>query len=169
MDVISLLKQQIAMSQGDWSGLAQQLTEEQFNYQPPGRCNAISATLLHMFGIEDCFIQAKLLNQHPLWVSEAWGEKVGVKDLPGLDNQWVEVKQSYLAIAPVVTYGQAVHSATNRYLETLTPAGLEQPVMMGGRPGTAAELLSILVIHNFSHAGEICVLKGLHGLQGQPV
>ena len=74
-----------------------------------------------------------------------------------------------LAKEPILAYGQAVHEATDRYLATLTQEELDKPMQLGPRTGTVAELLSILVVHNLTHGGEISALKGFQGLQGQPV
>jgi hypothetical protein len=169
MTILEYIQSQISMTH--WGGAAAfaDLTDAQFNWAPPGRANSIAVTLLHAYGIEDAFIQGKLLNQPQLWDSEGWAAKVGVAEIPDLGNRWAGMREVALAKAPVLAYGQAVQDATDRYLATLTVEELDKPMQLGPRTGTVAELLSILVVHNLSHGGEIAALKGFQGLQGQPV
>lgn len=169
MTILDYIQHQIRMTHWGGAGAFQDLTNAQFNWTPPGRANSIAVTLLHAYGIEDAFIQGKLLNQPQIWDSEGWAAKVGVAEIPDLGNGWAGMRVVTLAKELVIAYGQAVQAATERYLATLTLEELDKPVQMGPRTGTAAELLSILVIHNTSHSGEIAALKGFQGLQGQPV
>lgn len=169
MTLVEYIQQQIRMTRWGGAEAFADLTDAQFNWTPPGRANSIAVTLLHAFGIEDAFIQGKLLQQPQLWESGGWGAKVGMAEIPNLGNAWAGTRAVTLAKEPVLAYGQAVQAATERYLATLTADMLDLPVQMGPRMGTAADLLSILVIHNISHSGEIAALKGIQGLQGQPV
>jgi uncharacterized damage-inducible protein DinB len=170
MTIQDYIKAQISITHY-WGegGVLQTLIEEQFNWVPPGAANTIAATALHIFGIEDSFIQGKLLNRPRLWESEGWAAKIGVDGIPDLGNQWTNVKGKQLPKDAILAYGQAVQAATQAYLAALTPEELAKPVQMGPKMGTAAELLSILVIHTTIHAGEISALMGIQGLQGQPV
>lgn len=169
MTLVEYIQQQIRMTHWGGAEAFADLTDAQWNWTPPGRANSIAVTVLHAYGIEDAFIQGKLLQQPHLWASEDWAAKVGMAEIPDLGNAWAGTREVTLAKKAVLAYGQAVQAATERYLTTLTAAALEQPVQMGPRLGTVADLLSILVIHNISHGGEIAALKGLQGLQGQPV
>lgn len=169
MTLVEFIQQQVRMTLWASPEAMAELSEEQFNWQPPGRANSIGMTLLHMFSIEDAFIQRKLLEVPTIWESGGWAEQMGVAEIPGLGNGWQIGQQRPFSRPLIMAYGQAVQAATGRYLDTLTPEMLAQPVEMGGRPGTAAALLSILVIHSVSHGGEIAALKGCLGLQGQPV
>lgn len=167
MTLVEYIQQQISMTHWGGADAFADLTEAQFNWTPPGRANAIAVTLLHAYGIEDAFVQGKLLQQPQLWESAGWAAKVGIAEIPDLGNAWAGTRTVTLAKEAVLAYGQAVQAATEHYLTTLTAADLDQPMQMGPRLGTVAELLSILVIHNISHSGEIAALKGFQGLQGQ--
>lgn len=167
MTLVEYIQQQVRLTH--WGGAAAfaDLTDAQWNWTPPGRANSIAVTLLHAYGIEDAFIQGKLLQQPQIWEREGWAAKVGMVEIPDLSNAWAGTREVTLAKEAVLAYGQAVQAATEHYLTTLTAADLDLPMQMGPRMGTIAELLSILVIHNVSHGGEIAALKGLQGLQGQ--
>ena len=167
MTLVEYIQQQVRLTHWGGAETFADLTAAQFNWTPPGRANSIAVTLLHAYGIEDAFIQGKLLQQPQLWASGGWAAKVGMAEIPDLGNAWAGTRTVTLAKAAVLAYGQAVQAATERYLTTLSAADLEQPMHMGPRMGTVAELLSILVIHNISHSGEIAALKGIQGLQGQ--
>lgn len=169
MTLIEYIQQQVKMTHWGGAEAFADLTDAQFNWAPPGRANSIAVTLLHAYGIEDAFIQGKLLNQPQLWDREGWAAKVGIAEIPDLGNGWAGTRAVTLAKEAVLAYGQAVQAAAERYLTTLTADALDQPMQMGPRLGTVAELLSILVIHNITHGGEIAALKGIQGLQGQPV
>lgn len=169
MTLVEYIQQQVRLTHWGGAEAFTDLTAAQFNWTPPGRANSIAVTLLHAYGIEDAFIQGKLLQQPQLWASGGWAAKVGMAEIPDLGNAWAGTREVTLAKEPVLAYGQAVQAATAHYLTTLTPDMLDQPMQMGPRLGTVAELLSILVIHNISHGGEIAALKGFQGLQGQAV
>ena len=169
MTLVEFIQQQVRMTLWAEPEAMAELSEEAFNWQPPGRANSIAVTLLHAFGIEDAFIQRKLLDMPTIWESGGWAAQIGVAETPDLGNGWEVGEKRPFSRSLIMAYGQAVQAATNSYLETLTPELLAQPMEMGGRPGTVAALLSILVIHNVSHGGEIAALKGCLGHQGQPV
>ncbi len=168
MTLVDYIRHQIGMTHWGGAEAFADLTDEQFNWAP-SRANSIAVTLLHAYGIEDAFIQGKLLDQPQLWDSGGWATKVGVAEIPDLGNGWAGMREVTLAKEPILAYGQAVYAATDRCLTTLTPEALDKPMQLGPRTGTVADLLSILVVHNLIHAGEISALKGCLGLQGQPV
>ena len=167
MNTLEYIKRQITYATSGWDGILKDLTDDQCNWPPPGTCNSIAATLLHVYGVEDFLIQSKLKHQSTLWEIEGWADKIGVSAIPDKYNQWTEMKRSTLPITALLAYGLRTRSATNRYLSTLTPEELEREVELLGGTRSVAETLSFLVIHLTRHSGEIAVLKGLQGLKGQ--
>lgn len=167
METLEYIKSQITYATSGWDGILKDLTDDQCNWTPPGTCNSIAATVLHVYGAEDSLIQSKLKHQSPLWEIEGWADKIGVSAIPDPNNQWTEVKRNTLPITTLLAYGQRIHSATNHYLSTLIPEELEREVELLGSTRSVAETLSFLVIHLTRHSGEIAVLKGLQGLKGQ--
>lgn len=72
------------------------------------------------------------------------------------------------AVAPVLEYAAAVHSATHDYLARLTEDELDRRVDFFGRENSVADVLTGFVSHTACHAGEIAAVKGAQGLQGLP-
>jgi hypothetical protein len=169
MDAIDLYRCQLAHNHWAWSEMLADLNDDSFNWKPPGKANSIGATLLHVLGMEDTYIQGALLGQMTLWESQSWPEKLGLATLPNQGNAWVEARSRRLELASVLAYAQEVHTATQQALETLTPQDLERELMLGPRIRQVADLLATLLIHNASHGGEIAALKGLQGMKGQAV
>lgn len=107
MTLVDDIRHQIGMTHWGGAEAFADLTDEQFNWAP-SRANLIAVTLLHAYGIEDAFIQGKLLDQPQLWDSGGWATKVGVAEIPDLGNGWAGMREVTLAKEPILAYGQAV-------------------------------------------------------------
>ncbi len=94
------------------------------------------------------------------------------------DPQLLDVSQAGAFDGParmhpsaVDAYRDAVWASTAAYLATLTEADLDRELEF--RPGATMTVASyftrLMVNNNFSHVGEISVVKGLQGLKGYPV
>ncbi len=168
MDARSYFQQQFATALGLADVAGFELTQEQFDWAPPGTANTISAVMLHALGTEDYFIQAAIQGRPRLWESGGWAERIGVAELPGPGQSWDEFKSRPTPLEPVVAYGRAVRESTNAYLAGLTDAELAREIELGGRPRTIAEALTIILLHTSFHGGEISTLKGVQGARGIP-
>jgi hypothetical protein len=168
MDVKTYIQQQIANAHHQIDAVMKDITEEQFNWLPPGTINPISAILVHVLGGEDFFVQAVIQGKPRCWDVQGWSKKIGIETPPGPGHGWEEFKSMKLAIAPVMDYGQSLREATDAYLATLTEAELDRQVSFAGRMVPVAEMLMILVTHIASHAGEIAAVKGMQGIKGLP-
>jgi hypothetical protein len=168
MNVKAYIQQQFANAHHQIDIVMQDLTEEQFNWVPPGTINPISAVLVHILGGEDFFIQAILQGKPRGWDVQGWSGKVGIQAPPGPGHGWEEFKTLRLPIAPVMDYGQAVREATDAYLANLTAEELDRQVNFASRMMPAAEVLMMSVVHTASHAGEIAAVKGMQGIKGLP-
>jgi hypothetical protein len=144
------------------------VTDEQFNWQPPGTLHPIKAAFLHTIAGEDSFFQ-KLLQGRPLvWETGDWAARIGVPQAPRPGQGWEEVRSTRLLLAPVLEYAEAVYGATNEYLARLTDEELDRPMTFYGRQTTVAGMLALFVVHMSGHVGEIAAIKGLQGVQGLP-
>jgi uncharacterized damage-inducible protein DinB len=168
MDAAEYVRRQIAAVRRLSDGALEGLTDEQLNWIPPGTANSIKASLVHLLGSEDSFIQRVLRGKPLLWDAEGWGEKIGVSVRPGRDQGWDEIKQTQIAVAPVLGYARAVRAATDEYLEGLTPEELDRTVEFFFGDSRVADVLTILVAHATGHAGEIAALRGMQGVKGLP-
>ncbi len=141
------------------------VSEEQFNWTPPGTVSPISAIFLHMVTIEDAYIQEAILGKARLWDEQGWEEKIGSR-APWRGENWDDLRGKPLTLDDVAQFQETVRAATDAYIETLTPEELDRRVLFEGRERRIGDMLSMLVVHNLSHAGEIAALKGVQGAAG---
>ncbi len=169
MDVKEFIRRQFDGSRRQSDAAIQGITDELFNWIPPGTANQISATFLHIVGGEDIYVQTLFQGKPRLWETQGWAEKVGVPSPPGRAYGWEEFRDRKLALAPIMEYQQGVRAATDAYLVGLTADDLDRKVRFfdgGERP--LGEILVTLAVHTASHAGEIAALKGVAGVKGLP-
>lgn len=146
----------------------QGMTEEEFHWSPPGTANAISAILLHVYGIEDMVLQRLCQGQDPIWQREGWAERVGVAVTPGHAGGWREPAEARVSLEVVNDYGRAVQAGTDAYLAALTAEEAQRAIELRGQPAQIADALILAASHTGLHAGEISTLRGLQGAKGWP-
>lgn len=168
MDIKTYIQQQIANVRCQIEVVVQEITDEQFNWQPPGTISPISAILIHMLAGEDYFIQSVIQGKSPCWDVQEWGRKIGVTMPPAQGRSWDEFKTFKIPVAPVLAYEQAICVATDNYLADLIMEELDRRVNFAGKELPVAEVLMTLVVHSASHAGEIAAVKGMQGIKGLP-
>jgi hypothetical protein len=170
MDVKEFIQRQMAGARRQSDAAIQGTTDEQFNWDPPGTANPISATLVHILGGgEDIYVQTLLQGKPRIWETEGWAARVGVPAPPAPASGWEEFRKRKLAIEPVLAYQEAVRAATDAYLATLRADDLDRKVRyFDGGERSLADVLVTLMVHTASHAGEIAAVKGMQGVQGLP-
>lgn len=141
------------------------VSAEQFNWTPPGTVSSISAIFLHMVTIEDAYIQEAILGKPRLWDKGGWEEIIGSR-APWRGENWQDLKGKQLTVEDIAQFQEVVRAATDSYIETLTPEELDRRVEFEGRERRIGDVLSMLVVHNLAHAGEIAALKGVQGAAG---
>lgn len=141
------------------------VTDEQFNWAPPGTVSSIGAIFLHVVAIEDAYIQETVLGGTRLWDEQGWEEKIGSR-APWRGEKWDDLHGKELTLEDIAQYQLAVRAATDAYIEKLTPEELDRRVEFEGRERRIGDVLSMLIVHNLSHAGEIAALKGVQGAAG---
>ena len=168
MNATQYVHQQVAEARGLNDAAMAGVTDEQFNWLPPGTMNPIKSTLLHAVGGEDLFFQAIIQGRPPLWATGGWADRIGLAQCPGGGQGWEEARNTVLALAPVQAYAAAVRDATHEYLARLTEDELDRQVSFFGTESSVADVLARFVTHAACHAGEIAAVKGMQGLQGLP-
>ena len=166
MNTIEYIRKEIAAMHHSVDGSLQNMTDEMFNWPTPGTANTISATLLHLVGSEDFFINMVILGKEKAWKTGDWSHKVGIAETPGMGGDWSEFKHSHVALQPVVDYKNAIWACTDAYLATLTDAELERKVSFAGGECPVVDILLLAVSHSLGHNGEIAALKGVQGSKG---
>ncbi|MBM4456145.1 MAG: DinB family protein [Chloroflexi bacterium] len=167
MDAVEYVKRQIAAARRLLDAAMQDVSDEQFNWAPPGVANPIKSAFIHLVAAEDSFIQRAIQGKPRLWEAEGWGEKVGLTSALGR-GAWDETRAATLAVAPARAYEQAVRAATDAYLAGLTAEELDRQVSLFGGQRAVADVLALLVVHALGHAGEIAAAKGVQGVKGLP-
>ena len=160
MDTIEFIRQLVAAVRRQTDESMKDMTVEQFNWTPPGTANPISAIFVHLLNSEDAFVQTLMQGKPKLWDEGGWAEKTGVKVTPGYSGGW-EVKNMTLALEPILAYQQVVRTATDSYLDKLTPDELDRVVKSARGERSVATMLIHVVNHALIHSGEIGALKGI--------
>jgi hypothetical protein len=168
MDAKTFIQLQMGNVHGLVDLVMKDLTEAQFNWLPPGTISPISAILLHLLNGEDYFMQGIIQGKPGCWDEQGWLGKIGIQAPGGPVNNWGVFKTTYVAIAPVLAYGQVVHAATDAYLAAMTADELDRQVSFIRRMLPVGEVLIILMNHITCHAGEIAAVKGMQGIKGLP-
>lgn len=167
MDAKTFIQQQMVNVRNMVEDAMTDLTEDQFNWQPPGKVNPISATLIHLFSGEDMFIQELIQGKPQGWELQGWSKKIGIQSPPGgPGNGWEDCKNARICIEPVMAYGRAIWADMDAYLAEMSAEELDRQVNFFGRMLPVAELLMIIVVHSACHAGEIAAVKGMQGIKG---
>jgi hypothetical protein len=169
MNVMEYIKRQMAGVRRSADRVMNDVTDELFNWAPPGTANTISATFVHFMNAEDSFIQKTLLGKPTIWESGGWTEKTGIQKPPGIGEDWSEYKHRKIEIKPLQDYKTAVWAATDAYLANLTEGDLDRMVKFAGGERTVGEMLMLSASQSLSHVGEIAALKGIQGAKGLPV
>jgi uncharacterized damage-inducible protein DinB len=168
MNVTDYIQRQLALAHRLSDNALAEITDEQFNWTPPGTLSSIGAILAHSLATEDFLIQEVIQNKPLIWESGGWGEKVGLPVMPGIGQGWEEARGKALKVAPLLAYQQAVRAAVDAYLAQLTAEELDRPVELRGNARPVADRLVLAVVHASQHAGEIAAIRGMQGLKGLP-
>ena len=164
MDAIALLREQARMASDIFARVLAPVTDEQLVWQPEGgKTNAIASTILHVVGGEDRLIHGQS-QKPPILESAGWAQRLGY------DRQQPWVIPSRATADAIRAYVSEVSAATVAYLDQVKPDDLPREITTprGVRPLSAA-LSMTLVVHKFTHLGEIAALLGCQGVTGFPV
>ncbi len=162
------IRRQVAGAWRVYDAVTSDLTEEQFNWAPPGTANPISATVAHIIGGADRFINAVIQGKPSLWESQKWSDKVGVGVTPTRGANWEPYLGTQFSLEPFKAYKAAVQASIDAYLETLTEADLDRKVLFHGEERIVGDMLALMVTHITQHSGDVSTLKGIQGAKGLP-
>jgi len=150
------------------------VTNDVAHFMPPQKANPIAGTYAHLIMGEDMFIHNFLKKTEPLMLT-TFKDKTGASELHPTEweteyPRWL--KEVKLDIEKFREYAQAVYTASEEYVATLTDEDLQKDVDMSsfgmGSKKTYDFIANIIVGHANSIMGEISVLKGIQGLKGYP-
>ncbi|HUX88664.1 MAG TPA: DinB family protein [Chloroflexota bacterium] len=165
LSALTLLREQVARADSLTTEVFANVTTEQLVWLPSGgMTNPIGSTFLHLYHAEDRLIHRLLGDKPTLFAANGWQARLGYDPA----QPWTPLSNP--DPSALRAYAVEVGAATKSYLEGLEPEELEREVATarGQRPLHAALSLN-LVIHKFTHLGEIAGLLGCQGIKGFPV
>jgi hypothetical protein len=171
MNATALLREQIQQAHGFLNATLKGVTSEQAHWTPPGTANPLAATYVHAIVSQDVAINVVLQGGAPLFAT-GWAEKTGISEIQTKPTaEWAHRVRIDLPTAR--SDAQAVHTATDAYLATLTDEDLARVLdltSVGFGQMTVGTLLNRMVLgHIDNMTGEISVLQGLQGTKGYPI
>lgn len=171
MNGISVFQEGVQWAHEFLETVTADITPEQAHWRPPGIANPLGALYAHAVLAEDGVINGMLKRGTPLFAS-AWAGKTGVSE-PQFQMTLGWAHELKVDLPAFRQYAQAVYTATNDYLASLTNESLSRPIELsnvGGGPKPLSWYLNALVISHLNNMiGEISCLKGLQGAKGYPL
>ncbi|MBI4497923.1 MAG: DinB family protein [Chloroflexi bacterium] len=172
MNAVELLRQQVQTGHWLLEETVKDVTPEQAHWTPPGMAHPISALYAHTVMGEDMLVNGMLRGAAPLAMGE-WAGKAGVSVPPPQEGDWSAWARSVrVDLDALRAYAQAVYTATDAYLSTLTEQDLDRQIDLSGfalgQQSLGWVLSNIVGSHLNLHGGEISALKGAQGARGYP-
>lgn len=165
LDALTLLREQAKQADKLLTDVFANVTPEQLVWLPEGgMTNPIGSTFLHLYHVEDRLTHRLLGDKPTLFDANGWQARLGYDPA----NPWTP--PSLVDLSALRAYAAEVAADTKTCLEGLTLEALEQEISTprGSRP-VHATLSLALVVHKFTHTGEISALLGCQGVKGFPV
>lgn len=172
MNTLEFLNYSVKSSFDMLRDVANDLTQEQADWQPPGCANPIGATYWHALSSCDEIVHRWGQSRAPLTERDDWRQRAFTlaPSEPEHGGDWYAWMSTVRVDLPVLhEYAEAVASAIGDWLASLEPEDLSRTIQTPIGELSLAQLLSTFVIwHVDVHCGEIAALKGCQGAQGYP-
>jgi hypothetical protein len=163
VDSVTYARKALEQSFGLFNTIADGMTDEQYNWQPGGTCNAIAKSHVHAMTSVDFFINGTLKGAQMEWPAFATAN--------GLPANPMEIwgYSGAIPLAPMKEYGQKVQKSALEYAASLNESDLDREIdtpFFGKQ--TAAFILMLTGMHAIGHGGDMSAVKGIQGLKGLP-
>jgi uncharacterized damage-inducible protein DinB len=158
-----MLSMQIAEA-FDWlDQVMENLSQEQYEWQPEGTANPISKLHAHTLSSADFWLNLMALQKPMLWMNTS--QKLG------LPSNWIEIwgTDAPIKLSDMQDYARELRETGLPAVEALTDDDLERHVsapVFG--PRDVGFVVRLSAMQMAIHTGEISAAKGLQGLQGLP-
>ncbi|MBM2827499.1 MAG: DinB family protein [Actinobacteria bacterium] len=174
---VAFLRTQVKEAIQWLEGVTADLTQEDAHWKPPGTALPAGAVYAHTVTGMDAVINAILKGGPPMFLA-AWDGRTGLSELPpgpdpsktGMPDWTAWSRRVTVDLAVHRKYAEAVYSAIDEYLATLSDADLGRPIDLSalgfGKVNAGFLLNNAILGHAFSHGGEIACLKGMRGKKG---
>ena len=175
---LRLIKEHLAASREYFQGTVADISEEYLHKRLGGTSLPVGATYAHLIFSEDIIVQGMLKGKAPL-SQTIWKDKTGAdKQMPDpTKSDWSEAHSKWansvkINLPQLRKYAQAVFSATDEYINSLTDEDLAEEMDLSavhlGKKTVGWAISSLVVGHIDNITGELAALKGVHGAKGYP-
>lgn len=168
MDIRDLLIDGIDQLNSWFDDALKDLTDEQANWLPEGKCVSIGFNAWHALRTQDDIVNFVLQGRKPtVWMSEGFAERLGLPPVgQGTGMSLEDARAVKVAVAPLREYGQRVKASTLEFLKNVPLEQLEEVQMirpLGEMPKWKV-VRQVVMTHGFMHLGEVNALKGQLGI-----
>ena len=162
-----LMRMQFEQAHNVMEGVVADCDEAALTKVIGGNIGTIGAIYAHAVFDEDGWI-AGVTGNPTLWESGGWGEKTGLGEMSGRqDQEWAQ--SATYDLATFREYAQAVYAQTDDFFANLSDADVDREIDgFTGKTTIAQHVGSLGLWHVMSHQGEAAAVKGAQGLKGLP-
>jgi hypothetical protein len=162
MNATTFAKSQLEQSLGLLKTAADGMTDEEYNFDPAGTCNAAAKSHVHALASLDFFILASAKGEGMQWpaTAAAAGLPANPMEIFGFAGK--------IPSATIKDYGQRVQTAVLEYIGSLSDADLDRVIETPFGKQSLAWTIQLMTVHASGHAGDIAAVKGMQGLKGLP-
>ena len=142
--------------------LSEDMTDEQFYYQPTPDTNSIAWLVWHLSRWRDR-ISASVTGEAQVWISEGWAQRFGIEaERTGIGDTPEQVASFRVPRDQVLAYAGAAHRAIVERVSRLTPEQFDNPVeYVPGDLLAALRVLAGVIGDSTEHVGQINYLRGM--------
>ena len=171
MEALDLIKECCRNLHTSYDEALRDLSVEQLHWRPGDKGNHIAFTTWHYVRTEDNIVRFVLQNRRPtVWLDGGWDQKFGLdRIVQGTGMPPEEAAALRLPSAGEwLEYQQAVWRACDEYLASIREDDLERTtrITYWGEIPVSRALMGPIVLHGFTHLGELHHLRSLQGLRG---
>jgi uncharacterized damage-inducible protein DinB len=144
--------------------VTENLTDDDATWRPDPDANSIAWLIWHLSRVQDDHV-ADLAGAEQVWTSGGWYSRFGLpfdRAAHGYGQTSAEVGRVRTPTADLADYHEAVHAATQRYLDGLTGQELERVVDTHWDPPVTVSVRIVSIINDCTdHVGQAEYVRGM--------
>ena len=155
----------------------QGVTSEQLHWRSSEKANSMAFVGWHCARTEDNIINFVVQRKGTVWMQEGWDKRLNLD--PRAQGTGMSAEEAgdirFPSVDVALQYFNAAFASTEQYLESIGEADLDKPTRIRRQPSMQPEepplweiIATNLLTHEYSHVGELWVLRSLQGLSGAP-
>lgn len=175
MDRLDLLRRYFKSLHVELLRAYEGITAEQLHWRPSEKTNSMAFVGWHCARTEDNIINFVVQRKGTIWMEQGWDKRLSLDPRAQGTGMSSEEAANIRFPSPQVAreYFAAVFANTERFLDSITDGDLDKPTRIRRQPLMQPEepplwdiLTTNLLTHEYSHAGELWVLRSLQRLTG---